>query len=107
MMILLYIITFGIYGIYWTCSFQNQLKKQTGKGFGGLGHLLMSIVTFGLYYIYWQYAGGRRLAELGAQDNSTLYLILCFITFGFWTLINALLMQSQANQLQDRPAVAK
>ena len=103
MMILLMIITFGIYFLYWTCSFQNQLKKNTGKGFGGLGHLLMSIFTFGIYYIYWQYAAGRRLTELGAQDNSTLYVVLVFV---FLSWLNKYLMQSQANQLQDRPATA-
>jgi len=104
MMILLTIITFGLYMMYWTCSFQNQLKKQTGKGFGGLGHLIMIYVTFGIYYIYWQYAAGARLAQLGAKDNSTIYLVLVFIMLSW---LNPFLMQSQANQLQERPAAAK
>ena len=104
MMIVLTIITFGIYSIYWTCSFQNQLKKNTGKGFGGFGHLLALMFTFGIYGIYWQYAAGRRLAELGAQDNSTIYVVLVFV---FLSWLNKYFMQSQANQLQDRPAVTK
>jgi len=97
MMFLLSIITFGIYPLYWYCSFQNQLKKNTGKGFGGFVHLVVTFLTFGLYYIVWNYKAGRRLAELGAQDNSTLYLVLTLIGFSW---LNMFLMQSQANQLQ-------
>lgn len=96
-MILLTIITGGIYLIYWTCSFQNQLKAKTGNGFGWLGHLLMIIFTAGIYYIYWQYAAGKRLAKLGASDNSILYLIFCFVALSW---LNPYLMQSQANKLK-------
>ena len=47
-MVLLLLFTFGIYGVYWYCSFQNQLKKQTGLGFGGIMHLVVTILTFGI-----------------------------------------------------------
>ena len=95
-MILLTIITGGLYSIYWTCSFQNQLRKETGKGFGGLGHLLMLILTVGIYAAYWQYAAGKRLAKLGTTDRGILYLIFCFV---FLAWLNPYLMQSQANKL--------
>lgn len=95
-MILLVIITFGIYAIYWTISFQSQLKKRTGEGFGGLGHFLMIIFTFGIYYIVWQYLAGKRLAKLGTSDNSVLYLVLSLFALGW---LNMFLMQSQANHL--------
>lgn len=94
-MILLYIITFGIYPLYWYITFQSQLKAKTGEGFGGLGHFIVSIFTFGIYGIYWQYAAGKRLAKLGASDNSILYLILG-IFVGF---LNPFLMQNQANHI--------
>lgn len=96
-MVLLSIITCGIYLIYWTCSFQNQLKEKTGDGFGGLGHFFMIIITFGIYYIYWQYAAGKRLSKLGANDNSILYLVFCFIALSW---LNPYLMQNQANKLK-------
>lgn len=95
-MILLTIITLGIYTIYWQCSFQNQLKKTTGKGFGGVGHFFMCLITFGIYPIYWNFAAGKRLNELGATDQAVLYLILNLIGFGW---LNMFLMQSQANKL--------
>lgn len=96
-MIILSIITFGIYTIYWQCSFQNQLKKVTGKGFGGFGHFVMCLVTFGIYSIYWNYAAGKRLAAAGAkEDRAILYLILTFVGFSW---LNMFLMQSQANNI--------
>ena len=95
-MIILWLVTFGIYPIYWTCSFQNQLQKATGKGFTGVGHFFMLAFTFGIYYLYWQYAAGKRLAQLGAADQSVLYIILAIFIGG---AINPFLMQSQANQL--------
>lgn len=94
-MIILSIITFGIYTLYWVIKFQIELKERTGEGFGGFGHFLMIIFTFGIYFIYWQYAAGKRLNKLGAEDNSTLYLILAI----FFPIINPFLMQDQANRL--------
>lgn len=96
-MIILSIFTLGIYQLYWYCSFQNQLYKTTGKGFSGAGHLFMTIITLGIYNIYWQYAAGKRLAMLGAEDNSTMYLVLAFLALA--SLINPFLMQNQANNL--------
>jgi arginine exporter protein ArgO len=98
MMILLTIITFGIYGIYWYLKFQQELKDQTGEGFTWVGHLLLTLVTFGIYPIYWQYAAGKRLAKLGASDQSIIYLVLCFVALSW---LNPFLMQSQANKLSQ------
>lgn len=96
MMILLSIITFGIYLVYWYIVFQAELKEKTGEGSGVLLHVLLSLVTLGIYYIYWQYAAGKRLAKQGANDLSIIYLVL---TFTPASLINPFLMQSQANQI--------
>lgn len=99
LMVLLVIITFGLYGLYWYCSFQNQLKKETGAGFGGFGHLMASIFTFGIYAIVWNYKAGKRLEKLGATDLSIVYLLLILFA-GLGAIINPLLMQSQANKLK-------
>lgn len=96
-MILLSLITFGIYPVYWQCSFQNQLKKVTGKGFGGFGHFVMCLVTFGIYSLYWNYAAGKRIAAAGAKDDrSIIYIVLALVGLGF---INMFLLQAQANEL--------
>lgn len=99
LMVLWTILTGGIYFLYWFIAFQMELKRETGQGFGGFGHFLMSIFTFGIYTIYWNYAAGKRLHQLGLEDNSTLYLILTIVGFG---LIGNLLMQSKANEIAVR-----
>ena len=98
-MILMYLITFGIYPLYWYIKFQMELKSKTKQGFGGLMHFLMTLITFGIYGIVWQYKAGKRLAKLGASDMSVIYLIFCFIAL-IW--LNPFLMQHQANHLRKR-----
>lgn len=94
MMILLSVITLGIYFIYWSVVFQSELKEKTGEGFGGLGHFLMLFVPF--YSLYWAYAAGKRIAKVGGDDDSLLYLLLSL--FGFFIIV-PFLMQSKANNL--------
>ena len=96
MMIILTIITFGLYELYWYIAFQSELRDQTGEGFGGLGHLLATIITLGIYYIVWQYLAGKRIEIVGGSDYSLLYLILSLFAFGW---INPFLMQNQVNAL--------
>ena len=67
------------YAIYWYCSFQNQLKKQTNEGFGGFGHLMATIFSFGIYGLVWSYKVGSRLEKLGCKNQSMVYLILSFL----------------------------
>ena len=96
-MIILTIITLGLYSIYWQCSFQGQLKEHSGQGFGAIGHFFMCLFTFGIYSIYWNYAAGKRLTSIGASsDYSILYLILGLVGFGF---VNMFVMQVQANEI--------
>lgn len=95
-MILLCVITLGIYSIYWQCSFQGQLKEQTGKGFGAVGHFFMCLITFGIYPLYWNFAAGKRLEQLGCKDYAIIYLVLALVGFGF---VNMFIMQYQANEL--------
>ena len=95
-MILGFLFTFGIYPIYWYCSFQNQLKKQTGLGFGGFAHLIVTLFTFGIYGLYWSYAVGKRIEKLGGQNNGVLYLVLSIFGLG---VIAWILMQAQVNEL--------
>ena len=95
-MLLGFLFTFGIYPIYWYCSFQNQLKKHTGLGFGGFGHLMMSIFTLGIYPLYWSFVVGKRIAKLGGDDHGVVYLVLSLFGLG---IVAYFLMQNQVNQL--------
>lgn len=103
-MVVLTIITFGLYFLYWTVSFQMELKQKTNEGFGGLGHLIMILITFGIYYIYWNYKVGERLEKMGRPNNGILYLILILLAVGW---LNPFLMQSEANNVPVLDAKTK
>ncbi len=95
-MVLLGIVTCGLYILYWYCSFQNQLKKTTGLGFGGFGHLLATIFTFGIYIIIWTFKVGERIEKAGGSNSGVLYLILTILGLG---VIAYLLMQNDVNTI--------
>lgn len=97
-MILLSAVTFGFYPLYWYCSFQNQLKKQTGLGFGGAGHFFMTLITCGIYMLYWSHAVGKRIHALGGKNSGVVYLLLSL--FGLFP-IACLLMQNEVNNLPE------
>ena len=45
--ILLFIITFGFYGWYWAYKTQEEMKRETGEGLGGvLGLVVWILVSF-------------------------------------------------------------
>ncbi len=96
--VLLSIITCGIYYIYCYCSFQGQLKKLTGEGYGAAGHFFATLFTCGIYAIVWAYRAGGRLEKVGCKNNETLYLILSLCGMGG---IAFLLMQSEVNGLSE------
>jgi uncharacterized protein DUF4234 len=43
--ILIFIITFGIYGIYWAYKTHEEMKQHTGEGLGGVLGLVVWIVV--------------------------------------------------------------
>ena len=43
--ILLFIITFGIYGLYWVYKTQEEMKQHTGDGLGGVLGLVVWILV--------------------------------------------------------------
>ena len=44
--ILLYIVTFGLYGWYWAFKSQEEMKQHTGEGVGGvLGLVIWILIT--------------------------------------------------------------
>ena len=42
--ILLFIVTFGIYGLYWAYKTQEEMKQRTGEGLGGVLGLVIWIL---------------------------------------------------------------
>ncbi|MDR1940353.1 MAG: DUF4234 domain-containing protein [Clostridiales bacterium] len=102
--ILLSIITCGIYSLYWFIATTNEIESEIEpKGesctSGGLAFLL-TIVTCGIYMFYWYYKQGQRISKLQAQvgnapkDNSVLYLVLAILGLA---IVSDVLIQDELN----------
>jgi len=74
-LIILSIVTFGIYGLYWIHKLAkdvNAICEGDGKKTGGLLKLwLLSMITFGIYALVWMYMLGDRLQDNGPKYNQT------------------------------------
>jgi len=102
--ILLSIVTCGIYYLYWIYAMSDEVNRSIGDNtdLSPATELLLSIVTCGLYTIYWYYKFGKKLVQLAGMrgtyvtDNSLVCVLLSIFGFG---IISAAILQSQYNQL--------
>lgn len=97
-LILLAILTFGIYALIWVyrssrylnlaCNEENTAKKQL---------LLYMFVPF--YFIYWLYKSADKLDELTGNNKSTLVLILAiFIGIVAVIIVNEMLLEHSSGK---------
>ncbi len=49
--IVMSIVTLGIYAIYWTYKSYSEVKRYRGQGVGGLGGLLLCLVIVGTFLL--------------------------------------------------------
>lgn len=103
--IILSIVTCGIYGIYWIYAFSNDVKIYLGDETISPGtEVLLSVITCGIYAIYWMYKYGKYItncqeqAGLPIEDNSIVYVLLA--AFGL-SIVNMGLMQNAMNLVID------
>ena len=98
--VIFYLITCGIYGIYWMIKLNdevNELVRDSDAPSGGIVFLL-SLVTCGIYGLYWMYKMGERCDQIkgnSAGYSHILYLVLSL--FGF-SIISYCLIQDTINQ---------
>jgi len=106
--LLLSLITCGIYHLYWVYKTSEETQRYLGKVTPSPAvELLLCMFTCGIYYIYWNYKYGKIIAEcqmragLKSEDNSILFLILAIFGFG---IIDSLIMQSTLNRVWEADA---
>ena len=63
--IFIYIITFGIYGIYWAYKTQDELKEHTGEGLGGV----VGVVVWILLNVVTAFTIPSEIGNMYAQDG--------------------------------------
>ncbi|MFO7636777.1 MAG: DUF4234 domain-containing protein [Clostridia bacterium] len=103
--ILLSIVTCGIYMFYWYYAFASDIKTTLNDdSINPELDLVLCILTCGIYTIYWMYKYGKLLstcqerAGKPVEDNAILYLVLQLLGIG---IVNLALMQSSYNNLSD------
>ena len=72
-LVLLSIATLGVYYIYWFCSLQNQIYKQSGQGLKAWVHILLSLFTGGIYAVVWHFLVGSYIKNCGGKNRGLLY----------------------------------
>lgn len=103
--ILLSIVTCGIYAWYWVYCVSKETKDFLGDDSINPGlEVLLSIITCGIYLLYWFYKYAKyqvdmcRRAAIAETDNSILCLILSILGLG---IVSMAIMQNQLNVIWD------
>ena len=92
---LLTIITFGIYGIYWSVKTKEEIKSL-GADIPTAWLLIIPIAN-----IYWLYKYSDGYAAKVKKDNNG---ILWFIVFWFIPIVMPALVQSDLNKIAEKKA---
>ena len=113
-MVLLSILTFGIYGIIFWYSYSDDMNKVCGGDGKNTNNylivILLSIVTCGIYYWIWHYQVGNRLCENAPrynlrfnEDGTTilLWMLLGSLLCGLGTLYAQYLLIKNMNAIAD------
>ena len=102
MVIILSLITCGIYGIYWFVKMTDEAKQLSSSDNAGGGlAFVYTLITCGIYTIYWNYKMGKNMYEAGQkyginiEDNSVIYLVLSLFGLG---IVSECLMQNDLNK---------
>jgi len=107
--ILLFIVTFGIYGLYWVYKTQEELRLRTGEGLGGVLGLVVWILISAVSAFVIPSEIGKMEARDGRSPSVTGWTGLWLFPFGIF-LIPAFIwfvkVQGALNRSWDQPAVS-
>ncbi len=98
--ILLYILTCGLYSLFWLYQIGSCLYEVNGKENKAGIDLILGIVTCGIYFLVVYYNYGKLASNyksekgLALSDNSILYLVLALLGF---SIVNLIVMQLEIN----------
>ena len=91
--IILSIITFGIYAIVWFVKTKNEMN-QMGAGIPTAWLLIVPIASI---YWMWKWAGGVQHVTGGKQSQGTVFILVWLLS-----LIGMAIVQSELNTAVDR-----
>ena len=84
--ILIFIITLGIYGLYWVYKTQEEMKQHTGDGLGGVLGLVVWIVISAVSAFVIPSEVGKMYAKDGRQAPITGWTGLWLFPFGIFII---------------------
>ncbi|HEY3275436.1 MAG TPA: DUF4234 domain-containing protein [Syntrophorhabdaceae bacterium] len=105
--IILWIITCGIYGLFWTARQMKAVNYLLGREkFSFLKWLLFCLITCGIYHIFYEYSMAQSLVEvqgrLGRPVASSLPVISVILSvIGLYIVADAI-QQDEINRLFGR-----
>jgi hypothetical protein len=108
LVVVLTLITCGIYYAYWIYKTSDELQRATGDpSINPVLDVILSLVTCGIWGFYVQYRDAQKLHGLLVrinpqhQDQSNAVLILCVATYfvGVTGIIATYIVQEEFNRL--------
>jgi hypothetical protein len=104
--ILLSIVTFGIYHFYWVYKSLEEMKRHTGEGIGGVLGLVIAILLGVVIWFVLPSEVGRMYRDDGREGPMTgwtgLWLFLPIVGWFVWTIK----IQGALNRYWESKAVA-
>jgi hypothetical protein len=97
--VVLYIVTFGIYGIYWYYSTLNEMSKFQGKQTEPLLWTILMFVPIVNLFAMWKHASTASAVSNGTYPPILLWILWIFISPAMWILV-----QLELNKLAGQPA---
>ncbi len=96
--ILLSIITCGIYSLYWTYVMTEDMNQKDPEEplMNYILAILLGCVTCGFYLIYWMYKFYKKLDSITGENNCVLNLILSLL---FSPIVGSVIAQSSVNNM--------
>lgn len=93
MVIILSLLTCGIYTIIWYYQVSEDLRYLTGdNSMSGGKTILLIFITCGIYTLFWYYIVGQKIAEIHrmknmlVKDNGLLYIVLSIFSLVLWQM---------------------
>ncbi|MEI0539252.1 DUF4234 domain-containing protein [Brachyspira pulli] len=104
MLVILSIVTCGIYYFYWIYKTTDEIKNfMESEEINPTLELILSIVTCGIYTYYWYYKYGKivylemtKKAGLDSTEDSTILLVILNL---FMYVISAAILQDKLNTI--------
>ena len=104
MLVILSIVTCGIYYFYWIYKTTDEIKNfMEREDINPALELILSIVTCGLYTYYWYYKYGKivylEMTKKAGMDNSEDSTVLLVILNLFMYVISSAILQDKLNAI--------